>query len=96
MTRPVDTSSFVSTCCKLGTPSWHDRLECDSIGILGVLLMLAGLVVLVLRGVSYAKDKEEGDIGPIEIEAEEKDSLRRRRGSSRSPLARWCLRGEAG
>jgi len=42
------------------------------IGILGVLLMLAGLVVLVLRGVSYTKDKEKVELGPIKIEAEEK------------------------
>ena len=42
------------------------------IGILGTLLMLAGLVVLVLRGVSYTKDKEEVKLGPIEIEAQEK------------------------
>ena len=42
------------------------------IGILGTLLMLAGLVVLVLRGVSYTKDKEEVKLGPIEIEAKEK------------------------
>ena len=42
------------------------------IGIVGVLLMLAGLVVLVLRGVSYTKDKDEVKVGPIEIEAEEK------------------------
>jgi O-antigen ligase len=42
------------------------------IGILGTLLLLAGLVVLVLRGVSYTKDKEEVKVGPIEIEAKEK------------------------
>jgi O-antigen ligase len=42
------------------------------IGILGTLLMLAGLVVLVLQGVSYTKDKEEVKLGPIEIEAKEK------------------------
>ena len=42
------------------------------IGVVGVLLMLAGLVVLVLRGVSYTKDKDEVKVGPIEIEAKEK------------------------
>jgi len=42
------------------------------IGIFGVLFMLAGLVVLVLRGVSYTKDKEKVELGPIKIEAEEK------------------------
>jgi hypothetical protein len=42
------------------------------IGILGIVLMLAGLVVLVLRGVSYTKDKDKVEVGPIEITAEEK------------------------
>jgi len=42
------------------------------IGVVGVLLMLAGLVVLVLRGVSYTKDKDEVKVGPIEIESKEK------------------------
>lgn len=42
------------------------------IGILGAILMLAGLVVLVMRGVSYTKDKDKVELGPIEIVAEEK------------------------
>lgn len=41
-------------------------------GILGVLLIVAGAIVLILGGISFTKDKEEAQIGPIEIEAEEK------------------------
>lgn len=42
------------------------------LGILGVLLIIAGAVVLIMGGISFTKDKEEAQIGPIEIEAEEK------------------------
>jgi hypothetical protein len=43
-----------------------------ALGILGVLLIIAGAVVVALQGISYTKDKEEARLGPISIEAEEK------------------------
>ena len=40
--------------------------------IAGILLMIAGAIVLILRGVSYTKDRDAVKVGPIEIAAEEK------------------------
>lgn len=42
------------------------------LGIIGVLLIIAGAIVVALKGISYTKDEEEARIGPISIEAEEK------------------------
>jgi drug/metabolite transporter (DMT)-like permease len=42
------------------------------LGILGVILIVAGLVVLVLRGFSYTKDRDSVNVGPLKISAEEK------------------------
>ena len=42
------------------------------IGVLGTLLVVAGIVVLALRGVSYTKSEEKVEIGPVEIAAKEK------------------------
>jgi hypothetical protein len=40
--------------------------------LIGVVLIVLGAVVVALRGMSYVKDREEVDLGPIEIEAEER------------------------
>lgn len=40
--------------------------------LIGILLIVFGAVVVALRGLSYVKDREEVDLGPIEIEAEER------------------------
>ncbi len=42
------------------------------IGIIGVLLILAGVVVLALRGISYTKEREAVSVGPIQVAAERK------------------------
>ena len=42
------------------------------IGIVGVLLIIGGIVVLALRGVSYTKDRDAVKVGPIEVAAEKK------------------------
>ncbi len=42
------------------------------LGIIGVLLIIAGAVVLVMRGVSYTKDKQSVQLGPIAVSAEQK------------------------
>jgi hypothetical protein len=42
------------------------------LGILGVILIVAGIIVLAMRGISYTKDRNEVEVGPVEIAAEEK------------------------
>ncbi len=42
------------------------------LGILGVLLVIAGVVVLALQGVSYTKDRDSVSVGPVSVSAEEK------------------------
>lgn len=42
------------------------------IGWIGVALIVLGAIVLIMRGVSYTKDRQEVDFGGIEIAAEEK------------------------
>ena len=41
-------------------------------GLIGVLLIIFGGIVLALRGVSYVQDRNETEIGPIEIATEER------------------------
>jgi hypothetical protein len=42
------------------------------IGIIGVLLIIAGAVILAMGGLSYVRDREEVQVGPIEVAAEER------------------------
>ena len=42
------------------------------LAIVGVLLMIGGIVVLALRGVSYTKERDAVKVGPIELAAEKK------------------------
>jgi hypothetical protein len=42
------------------------------LGWLGVLLVVAGAVVLLMGGMSYTKDRDEVNIGPLEVAAERK------------------------
>ncbi|MDQ6829446.1 MAG: hypothetical protein M3081_11315 [Gemmatimonadota bacterium] len=42
------------------------------LGIVGVILIIAGVVVLALRGVSYTKERHSVQVGPIGLSAEEK------------------------
>jgi hypothetical protein len=42
------------------------------LGWLGVLLVIAGVVVLAMGGVSYTKERDAVSVGPIEIAAEKK------------------------
>lgn len=41
-------------------------------GIIGVLLIVFGAIVLVMRGVSYVKDRDKVDLGIARIETEER------------------------
>jgi uncharacterized membrane protein HdeD (DUF308 family) len=42
------------------------------LGIIGVLLIVFGIVVLALRGISYTKDRDAVRVGPVEVAAEKK------------------------
>lgn len=42
------------------------------LGILGVILVIAGIVVLALQGFSYTKDRDTVNVGPLSVSAEEK------------------------
>jgi uncharacterized membrane protein HdeD (DUF308 family) len=42
------------------------------LGIVGVLLIVFGIVVLALRGISYTKDRDAVRVGPVEVAAEKK------------------------
>ena len=42
------------------------------LGIAGVVLIIAGIVVLAMRGMSYTKNKETVEVGPIKVSATEK------------------------
>jgi hypothetical protein len=41
-------------------------------GVIGALLIVAGAIVLILRGVSYTKDRDAVKVGPVEVAAEKK------------------------
>jgi hypothetical protein len=42
------------------------------LGWVGVLLIVAGGVVLAMRGFSFTKERQEVNVGPIEVAAERK------------------------
>ena len=42
------------------------------IGWIGVLLVVLGVGILAMRGVSYTKDRQEVSVGPMKVAAEQK------------------------
>lgn len=42
------------------------------LGIAGIVLILIGLVVLALGGISYTKERESVQVGPLGVTAERK------------------------
>lgn len=42
------------------------------LGIIGVILIIAGVVVLALKGISYTKDRDAVKIGGIELAKEDR------------------------
>jgi hypothetical protein len=42
------------------------------LGILGVILITAGAVILIMRGLSYTKGRESVQVGPIGLSVEKK------------------------
>jgi hypothetical protein len=47
----------------------------NGVTILGILLIILGIVGLVVGGVSYTKDKDTADLGPIDITVQEKEHV---------------------
>ncbi len=43
--------------------------------IAGIVLLVAGVVVLAVRGFSYTKERHGADIGPIQVQVEEKEHV---------------------
>jgi hypothetical protein len=39
---------------------------------IGVLLIIAGLVVVAMRGIPYTKSRSEVDVGPLKVTAQER------------------------
>lgn len=42
---------------------------------LGIILIVAGIVMMIFRGFSFTREKEIVDIGPVEINKKEKESV---------------------
>ncbi len=42
------------------------------LGIFGVILIIAGVVVLAMRGISYTKDRDSVKIGGVELSKEDR------------------------
>jgi hypothetical protein len=42
------------------------------LGWIGILLIVAGAVVLAMRGLSYTKERQAVQVGPVEVAAEKK------------------------
>jgi hypothetical protein len=40
--------------------------------LIGIVLIVLGAVVVAMKGISFVKDRDEVDLGPVEIAAEEK------------------------
>jgi len=47
----------------------------NGVSILGVLLIILGIVGLVVGGVTYTKDKDTADLGPIDITVKQKEHV---------------------
>jgi len=47
----------------------------NGVTILGFLLIALGIFGLVVGGVSYTKDKDTADLGPIDITVKEKEHV---------------------
>ena len=42
------------------------------LGIVGVILILAGAAILALRGISYTKERQSVQVGPLAVTTEQK------------------------
>jgi hypothetical protein len=44
--------------------------------ILGILLIVAGVLALVYGGFTYVQDRDEADLGPLEVAVEDRERVR--------------------
>jgi drug/metabolite transporter (DMT)-like permease len=42
------------------------------VGWIGVLLMIAGIVVVAMRGIPYTKSRNEVEVGPLKVTSQER------------------------
>ena len=42
------------------------------LGIIGVILIIAGVIVLAMKGISYTKDRDSVKIGGVELSKEDR------------------------
>jgi drug/metabolite transporter (DMT)-like permease len=42
------------------------------LGWIGVLLMVAGIVVVAMRGIPYTKSRNEVEVGPLKVTSQER------------------------
>ncbi len=42
------------------------------IGWIGIILVVLGVIILAMRGVSYTKDRQEVSVGPMKVATEQK------------------------
>lgn len=42
------------------------------LGIVGIVLIVAGAIVLAMGGFGFTKERQEVDVGPVEVAAERK------------------------
>ena len=47
----------------------------NGVSILGVLLIILGIVGLLVGGVTYTKDKDTADLGPVDITVKQKEHV---------------------
>jgi drug/metabolite transporter (DMT)-like permease len=42
------------------------------VGWIGVLLMIAGIVIVAMRGIPYTKSRNEVEVGPLKVTSQER------------------------
>ena len=47
----------------------------NGVSILGILLIILGIVGLLVGGVTYTKDKDTADLGPVDITVKQKEHV---------------------
>ncbi len=43
--------------------------------VVGIILIVLGVLGFILKGISYTKEKEVADLGPLELKTEEKKTI---------------------
>lgn len=46
-----------------------------AVTIIGVILMVIGVIGFVAKGITYTTEEEVVDIGPLEVQAEDKETI---------------------